>query len=236
MRSYIRKIFQASLVTIFLITFPGSASWAVPVLDQSVDATVATGTRKISGFIYGPISGRDPLERAQIFTVGASGVLTDIEVMVGRLNRVSDPLMWELRDVSAGQPGANVLANGSTAAASFPGLGYGTFPSAFPGSFISLGGLSLIVDVGDVFAIVLRTMESTFAAYSWRSTDIPYAGGSQLTWRNSSDSWLPATSQGDPIYAGFRTFVDPVVEMLEPTTLALMSLGLAGIGFSRKKK
>ncbi len=65
------------------------------------------------------------------------------------------------------------------------------------------------MDLNDVLAIVLRTVEPTFAAYSWRSTDLVYAGGSQFTRRAGSDPWLPADSQGDPIYAGFRTFVDP---------------------------
>ena len=238
MRSLPRHILQVLLITLFLTTIPCSESWAVPILDQYVDASAwLPRDRKIAGFIYGAISSRNPFDRSQIFTVGVSGVLTDVEVMVGRLNRVSDPLLWEIRNVSSsGQPGTNVLAHGSAAAASFPGLGYFTYPSDFPSSFISLGGMSLSVDLGDVLAIHLHTVEPTFAAYSWRSTTNVYADGSQFTWRSSTDGWLEAKSQNDPIYAGFQTWVDPVV-VPEPSTLLLFGTGALGIfGYARRKR
>ena len=56
MGSRTRTILRATLAALFLTTLAGSVSWAIPILDQSVDASVwLPGNRKIAGNIYGAI-------------------------------------------------------------------------------------------------------------------------------------------------------------------------------------
>lgn len=62
--------------------------------------------------------------------------------------------------------------------------------------------------------------------------------GAYTTWSEAETiEWYDFQGMGNNWGVGFATFVQPgIAEVPEPTTLALMTLSLVGIGFARKKK
>jgi len=201
-----------------------TAAHAAPVVDQSHQPIVSSPI----GFVQG---GSTTIDRAQTFTAGVTGVLTDIEVIVGRATlSISDGLIWDVRTVIAGTPsdpdsGLNILASGTVAAADVP-------VTIDPSNFLSLGGMSVSVSTGDVLAIVLRSMSPESGAYRWKfsdNNDSVYAAGASFD-RIFSPSWDSNTSPFDD--AGFRTFVNAVPE--PNGVLALVVLGVA-IGATRRR-
>ena len=151
-----------------LIVVMLAVSWArpvhaVPMLDQSFEGGASTGV------LYTSDPGGAEVQWGQIFTVGASGVLTGLEVDVWRNANTTEDLLWDLRTVVAGNitlpnAGGNILASGDVSAADV-----GT-----ASSWIALSmSLNNPVAVGDVLALTMRSGQpaggsNSVEAYRWR--------------------------------------------------------------------
>jgi len=225
------KIFQTKIIMLLTASLWAGAASARPMLDQENDGLAGGPGSRGNGFVQGGFD----IDRAQTFTVGLEGTLSDIEIQVRREADTTGDLFWDLRTLSAGAPsdanaGANILASGSLAASNF---------GTVDGAFVSLGGLSLNVGVGDMFAIVLRSDDATSGAYRWLTEfgEDSYAGGVAFDrFPTSGNIW--EEDPGRFVDMGFRTYVDtgPVVEPVPiPATLPLVGLAMTLLGLSRRK-
>ena len=195
---------------------------AAPIVDQSYDA-VADGSS-------GGINVESDQQLAQTFTVGVTGTLVTVEVQA-RVSTVFPPggdLLLDIRPTVDGVP----VEDDSLALASVA-VPVADVPPFVPwtGNFVSvdLSPFSVHVTAGEVLAIVLR--QSGTGSYIWLSQVEPegvtYAKGAGFS-RRFDPSWGRLIPETD---FGFRTSVVP-----EPATLALIGLGLVGIGAMRRRK
>jgi hypothetical protein len=190
---------------------------ALPVLDQ----------------VYAPdpdISGSAFDAMAQTFTVGITGTLTQIDVMLGRntLNVPSGDFAFDVRTTDGVVPylpdtGPGILGEGTIPIDDVPG---GTFQDTFFG--IDLTSFGIFVDSGDVLAFVGRTFRYSFSG----TTTDGYTGGSAFVRSTTTGNWTNWTDISD---FAIRTYVD-AEPVPEPTTMLLLSSGLISLaGIARRK-
>lgn len=210
-----------------------SQAWATGVLDQENGFTTNSGeapfTRASSS---DDVSG---FRRVQTVTVGLSGLLTRIEIGLGRASGfASDPSdaqflavasdldvsTWTGADANtAGAPGSLLIDNAK-------GVDFQRMASLDAGvAFLVTGwvgyevsGAGIMVSAGDV--ITLELVPNAGGSTSWYAYDIPegYAGGSGYR-KSSTGTTFNAESD-----IAFRTYVTQPVP--EPASWALMGVGL----------
>ena len=180
------------LLALGLLALPGIASAAESVLDQS-----ASGSDPAESYVQ--FSGHHA--RAQTFTVGITGDLDRVRVMIatGRDGDVGD-LTAEIRELdAAGQPAGEVL-------------GIGTVPPPAQRDVFAWVEIALEAPVpvtrGTQYALVLRAPTTISGWYEWYvEMSAPYAGGNLwLYWETTEGSWLGASTPQD---TWFQTFVVP---------------------------
>ncbi len=173
---------------------------AVPVVDQSHAITQSTGGR----FIY---AGNSP---TQMFTVGAAGLLSQVDVLLRRDTGDVGNLALELWPVVAGGPaGSTPLFSAPINPNDIP-----TNTSALVPINVSAG--QIFVSPGDQLAIAVSgtaTLDDPNA--SWTSGFPGYNAGGKF---DRAGVWSIASSDHD---YGFRTWVDPAVLPGGAQTLAL---------------
>jgi hypothetical protein len=135
---------------------------------------------------------------AQTFTAGRSGLLDQVDLDLQR-SGTPPAMSVELRNVSAGVPGTQVLASASVAAASVPTT-VAFVPIQFPAP--------APVTAATQYAIVAYATSSMGNFYLWADKGgNPYAGGTDF----ASAATPPNTTWADrtPIDTTFKTYVAP---------------------------
>jgi len=134
---------------------------------------------------------------AQTVTAGLSGGIDQVDLMLRYgAGAPTAPLSVEIRNVSAGSPGATVLASGSVPAAAVT-----TTSTFLPITFATPAP----VTAGTQFAIVAYSSTPNTNSFAWaRSTLDPYTGGSHF-YAAPSPPWNPVAGKD----MTFKTYVVP---------------------------
>lgn len=174
------------------------------VLDQSFIPSPAASYQ--GNIIYRPLDG-SYVDQAQTFTVGITGTLTNVEVLIEGFNQTAD-LLVDIRPTINGEPTLDdsaILGEVAIPASDIPG-----FPHTFINADFSTQNIN--VTSGDELAIVLKIDRSSAGGdYSWRGeTGDLYDSGVAYTRADlgSGYEWFSPTSGGLTVDYGFKTFID----------------------------
>lgn len=227
---------KKSIITFAILTLLVTVSNAEIVLDQQFTPEWDTFTQFNEKVV------------AQTFTVGMTGWLTELEVLVSQLDPVGNLIVEIQKGVSQGPviTPTSILTSISLPLASLPSSSSGGTGPDFVS--ISLPIPSLSVSQGDELAIVLykdRGGQSGQYGVVWfgcgSGTQPDYPSGMGLQFRpegwvfdwDGNSYYLPDRWEGNPQLSdyGFRTYIEPVPE---PTTALL--LGLGGLVLRKNKR
>jgi hypothetical protein len=222
-----RKVFTLA-AALTLCLFQAKEVVAAPILDQSFDATGGTASQAI-------YSGQS---LAQTFTVGIDGYLDSVSLMLNRYSDTTDgDFTLNIFSTSSGTPDevGDIFFSQTYSVFDLAG------DSAFDFNYTSFDTSSANINVsaGDVLAMSVTHTGDNNNWLSWDvNYELDYTGGEGF-YKNGLSNSLWATSI--PVDRGFQTFVDSTrivspAQVPEPSTLALLCLGLFGLGWSRTKQ
>jgi uncharacterized membrane protein len=153
-------------------------------LDQLLEPNPTNALKGVGGSVH----------HAQTFTVGVSGTLESVDILINQFGTPGD-LLFDIRDTTGGVPLEN---DGTTLAA--VAVPPSDVPTTQAWVSVDVSSFNVLVQVGDVLAIVLRT--SGAGGYQWGAEQgNPYSGGAPY-FRNPGPSWTLQTED-----SGFRTYV-----------------------------
>ena len=166
-----------------------TAAQLPPVLDQTFEAP------PFMRFGFGGDG-----ELSQTFTVGITGILTQVAVQIRRDAGIQD-IVLEIRTTAGGIPVAST--GGTLASVVIPNA---CVPTDVAFVAVDVSAAQIPVAAGDVLAIALRAPgQGGSLSYSWQgSVTNAYAPGADFFRNGVQPSWTPLF--GD---LGFRTFVAP---------------------------
>ena len=166
------------------------------------------------------------MDEAQTFTVGISGILARIDVLVREDSTSTGNLLFDIRTTSGGIPAAS--DTGILASVLLPHGTVPTDPLTMTYTSIDISSFGLSVTEGEVLAIVLRT--DAGGRYLWKDGAPVYSRGEPFFRQpNVSLNWQSWSSAGLNIDFAFQTFVDVPSAVPEPSTLTLSGLGILGL-------
>jgi len=154
-----------------------------------------------------------------LFTAAASGVITSIDVAVASASLSSSAMTFQLYADDGANPPTTLLEsyNVTTGAA---------YPSASIETASASGSVGLVA--GTKYWLFATSSIQTY----WMLANV-----SDSSVRYFGTNGVGSVLQGPiPDATAFRINSDAQATIPEPTTLGLMGLGLAGLGFARKKK
>ncbi|MEA2081053.1 MAG: hypothetical protein U9P00_14605 [Pseudomonadota bacterium] len=173
------------------------------VLDQSFIPSPAAAYQ--GNIIYRPLD-PDYVDQAQTFTVGITGQLTNIEVLIEGFNQTADLLVDVRPTINSIPASADSAILGEVA---IPGSEIPGFPHTFINADFSSQNIQ--VTSGSELAIVLKIDRSSQGGdYGWRGdTGDLYSSGVAYT-RASTLDWFAPMSDDLTVDYGFKTFVRAV--------------------------
>jgi hypothetical protein len=204
----------------FFLLLGGAAALAAPILDQVCEAEFNSD---MGFYRY--------LDRAQTFTVGLTGFLTQVDIKVHRTGTLSEDILFDVRTTAGGLPtepnvGANILFNAVIPKTDVPLVDRW---NDVPWTSVYLGAGSFSVTAGSMLAIALQTddQEVCWLAGNYLNpypSGISYSRDNDVNWDSHPDTDM-----------FFRTWVD-VAAAPTPSTFLLLGSGMAGLGLLRHRR
>lgn len=170
------------------------SSIAAPTLDASNNAGASSAALTLAPSNF----------RAQSFTVGVDGLLTTVDVQVGKFAGAATDVRFELRPIVSGFPTREeegILFQTMIPISSIPVINSLADPPPFVSVDVSSAGLH--AKPGEQYAISLRRSGSSPNA-AWRSKPNSYSGGTGFFRSLLTSPW--STTSED---YGFQTWIDP---------------------------
>jgi hypothetical protein len=136
---------------------------------------------------------------AQTFTAGLTGPLDRVELrlVAGDSSSPDSPLTIEIRDVSDGSPGTNVLATGSV-----PPSAVSSTEAWIPITFATAAPVA----AGTQYSIVAYSSVDSAHRYGWGvAFSDAYPAGASFTQVPPSSTWVPTAFPNDQ---AFKTYVE----------------------------
>jgi hypothetical protein len=208
---------------------PAFNAAATPILDQRYDNLLEPGL--FSEYVVQS----DPnsiIGTAQTFTVGLSGWLTEVDLLLFARNATSASaaVPFEIRTIVGGRPGDTVLSSGVV-----------MVPTGYAGSsFLPALFPSIAVDAGEQLA--MYTPGTTVAAsgdVQWFGDKFGGYGGGTAFQDLDGDGAFSGRGETLPSAdAAFRTYVDPsgMSAIPEPGTMLLLGSGLIAFVFRLRRR
>ncbi len=215
------------IAALFVASAPVNAA---VVLDQNFLAPPGSYG---GGQVYS--NGTQSVESAQTFTVGTSGYLHHVDLLLGGFS--SYDVTFRVRSVSGGvidSVNANALTSVDFMSPQWgPGFHYSTVS-------IDLSTANLFFNAGDIVAISMEAVEGLPMVFGgWAGAGNGYAGGSAWGRTQRTASWGGSigVGSGDLYFATYMSDEPTQNETVpEPGVLGLFAMGAAAIAASRRRQ